>query len=331
MTGVELDRRLRIDPDSDIPLWVQLRTQLEYIIATGELEPGVKLPAVRALAQRLGVAVDTVRQAYDGLAQAGFAETRHGVGTQVTLPARSAVPGNDPWDLRQTAKVDAALLELLADGVTPTVAGRATQQRLTMLRLGLRVSFIGVRASAERYAATLSARLPDGPGAIKALDIEEFRRAGVKDVTHVISLVFHVREVEERLAEQPVRVLPLTSELDAEVFGRIRRLGDGDRIVLVARPATRHSYEALIQERHPGIPPMEFVADDDDDALRRALPDAGAVLHTSAATPLVRRAAPRAELIELRHAPSERSLDQVLNTLRTDGDLMLRLQRSTLQ
>ncbi|MFC7582587.1 hypothetical protein ACFQYP_01320 [Nonomuraea antimicrobica] len=199
-----------------------------------------------------------------------------------------------------------------------------------MLRLGLRVSFVGVRASVERYAATLSERLPDGVGAIKALDIEEFRRAGVDDVTHVISLVFHIREVEERLAEQPVRVLPLTSELDAEVFDRIRRLGAADRLVLIARPATRQSYEALIQERHPGISAMEFVPDDDDDSLRAALPHATAVLHTSAATPLVRRAAPRAELIELRHAPSERSLTQVLSTLRADWDLMIRLQQSTL-
>ncbi|MFI0417351.1 GntR family transcriptional regulator [Spongiactinospora sp. 9N601] len=330
MTGVELDRRLRIDPDSDIPLWVQLRTQLEYVIATGEIEPGTKLPPVRALAQRLGVAVDTVRQAYDGLAQSGFAETRHGVGTRVTLPARSAVPGDDPWDLRQTAKVDAALLGLLADGVAPAVAGQAVQQRLAMLSTGLRVSFIGVRASAERYAATLSARLPEGPGAIKALDIEEFRRAGVTGVTHVISLVFHVREVEERLAGQPVRVLPLTSELDGEVFDSIRRFGDGDRLVLVARPATRPSYEALIQERHPGIPPMEFVADDDEAALRRALPHAKAVLHTSAAAAMVGRTAPEAELIELRHNPSERSLNEVLTALRADWDLMLRLQRSTL-
>ncbi|WP_267898036.1 GntR family transcriptional regulator [Spongiactinospora gelatinilytica] len=123
-------------------------------MATGEIEPGTKLPPGRALAQRLGVAVDTVRQAYDGLAQSGFAETRPGVGTRVTLPVRSAVPGDDPWDLRQTAKVDAALLGLLADGVTPAVAGQAVRQRLAMLSTGLRVSFIGVRASAERYAAT---------------------------------------------------------------------------------------------------------------------------------------------------------------------------------
>ncbi|WP_431932054.1 hypothetical protein [Nonomuraea jabiensis] len=78
-------------------VWVQLRIQLEYVIATGELLPGVKLPAVRVLAQRLGVAVDR------------------------------------------------ALLGLLADGVTPAIAGQAVQQRLAMLRLGLRVSFVGVR------------------------------------------------------------------------------------------------------------------------------------------------------------------------------------------
>ncbi|WP_374969698.1 substrate-binding domain-containing protein [Terrabacter sp. BE26] len=52
----------------------------------GELEPGAQLPSVRALADRLGTNVNTVRAAYARLQTDGLVQTRHGVGT-VVLPA----------------------------------------------------------------------------------------------------------------------------------------------------------------------------------------------------------------------------------------------------
>ncbi len=55
---------LRLDPDSAVPPFEQLRTQVAAMVATGELTPGQKLPTVRQLATDLGLAVNTVARAY---------------------------------------------------------------------------------------------------------------------------------------------------------------------------------------------------------------------------------------------------------------------------
>jgi DNA-binding LacI/PurR family transcriptional regulator len=77
---------LHLDPRSDVGIAGQIRARIALLVADGELEPGDRLPPVRALAQQLGVNVNTVRSAYAKLEGDGLVQTRHGVGT-VVLPA----------------------------------------------------------------------------------------------------------------------------------------------------------------------------------------------------------------------------------------------------
>ena len=51
---------LQLDFDSDIPIYQQIRNQIVMGIATGQLVPGERLPATRALAKDLGVNTMTV-------------------------------------------------------------------------------------------------------------------------------------------------------------------------------------------------------------------------------------------------------------------------------
>lgn len=77
---------LSFDPRSDIGIAGQIRSRLALLVADGMLQPGDRLPPLRALARQLGVNVNTVRAAYAKLEADGLVETRHGVGTTV-LPA----------------------------------------------------------------------------------------------------------------------------------------------------------------------------------------------------------------------------------------------------
>ncbi|MDN6177623.1 MAG: GntR family transcriptional regulator [Micrococcaceae bacterium] len=61
----------------------QIRQQILEAIGSGKLVPGTRLTSVRALAGRLGVAVNTVARSYRELEQAGAVQTRGRHGTVV--------------------------------------------------------------------------------------------------------------------------------------------------------------------------------------------------------------------------------------------------------
>ncbi len=74
---------LDVDPRSGVPIYVQLVEGVRHALAVGTLEPGERLPTVRALAEELAVAPNTVVKAYNELQRAGLIKSRPGVGTLV--------------------------------------------------------------------------------------------------------------------------------------------------------------------------------------------------------------------------------------------------------
>ena len=82
--------RISLDTRSTIPLSDQLTDAIAVRIHRGSLAPGSRLPTVRALAEELGLAPNTVAKAYRVLEEAGLIEGRGRQGTFVTdrLPKR---------------------------------------------------------------------------------------------------------------------------------------------------------------------------------------------------------------------------------------------------
>jgi DNA-binding transcriptional regulator YhcF (GntR family) len=68
--------KLTIDPLSDQPPFEQIRGGVIAAVQGGELVVGSKLPTVRALAEELGLATNTVAKAYRELESDGVIETR---------------------------------------------------------------------------------------------------------------------------------------------------------------------------------------------------------------------------------------------------------------
>jgi DNA-binding LacI/PurR family transcriptional regulator len=96
---------MRLDASSDLTIVGQIRAQLTLLIADGRLEPGMRLPAVRSLADRLDVNVNTVRSAYARLEEDGLVVTRHGVGTIVQPTAAGTLRSAGPRYLSNTIGV----------------------------------------------------------------------------------------------------------------------------------------------------------------------------------------------------------------------------------
>ena len=73
----------RIEPDDPAPAYVQLQRQVRIAAAEGVLQPGQRLPSVRATAAELGLATNTVARAYAELAREGVLVTRPGGGSSI--------------------------------------------------------------------------------------------------------------------------------------------------------------------------------------------------------------------------------------------------------
>ena len=73
---------------SGVPIYLQLMEQVKHAVETGVLKPGEQLPAIRPLAEELGINRNTVAKAYRGLENEGSIGIRHGVGAFVSVLAR---------------------------------------------------------------------------------------------------------------------------------------------------------------------------------------------------------------------------------------------------
>ena len=73
-----------IDHEASAPPFEQLRRQVAAGVGDGTLAPGTRMPTVRALADELGLAVNTVAKAYRALEADHVVETRGRAGTFVS-------------------------------------------------------------------------------------------------------------------------------------------------------------------------------------------------------------------------------------------------------
>jgi DNA-binding transcriptional regulator YhcF (GntR family) len=86
---------LRIEPDSHVPPYEQIRSQIATMAASGVLREGARLPAIRQLASDLGLAGGTVARAYRELEQGGIISTRGRHGTFVEKMSPTAKVGRE--------------------------------------------------------------------------------------------------------------------------------------------------------------------------------------------------------------------------------------------
>src|SRR5579862_8135875 len=74
---------VHLQPESHVPLYIQLRDQLRALVHAGDLRPGDRIPASRELATILGVHRTTVANAYAELEAEGLIQGHVGRGTYI--------------------------------------------------------------------------------------------------------------------------------------------------------------------------------------------------------------------------------------------------------
>jgi 2-aminoadipate transaminase len=133
---------LHLQPESHVPLYIQLRDQIRALVHGGDLRPGERIPASRELATQLGVHRTTVANAYAELESEGLISGHVGRGTFIrgenvarkisAVPHPASVEGSLRWE------------SLFADE-----RGEEILSRLTQAAPRGSISFVMARPAAE--------------------------------------------------------------------------------------------------------------------------------------------------------------------------------------
>lgn len=106
---------IKISKDNRIPLYIQLKKQIIYLIKNGSLRVGSKMPTERDLAKELGVSRNTISSAYNELEATGVLKSIRGRGTFVAEEVLSWK--TDEGAHKVNKLIDLALEESLECGI----------------------------------------------------------------------------------------------------------------------------------------------------------------------------------------------------------------------
>lgn len=104
---------LHVEPESKVPIYIQVEEQIRALIAAGQLRPGDQLPTIRGLAADLRVNYNTIARVYLDLDRAGVISTQRGRGTFV-----AGVPDSEQMARVRQEKLQAIVRSALDEART---------------------------------------------------------------------------------------------------------------------------------------------------------------------------------------------------------------------
>ncbi|MEJ1933816.1 GntR family transcriptional regulator [Nostoc sp. NIES-2111] len=118
----------RLNPQSGVPIYLQLIEQVKHGIENGALRPGDQLPGIRKLAESIPMNPNTVAKAYKELEHMGLVELRQGSGAFIA----EGLDTKELTDRMQSARpiVEKAIEKLLQLGLSEEEVRRLMEAEL---------------------------------------------------------------------------------------------------------------------------------------------------------------------------------------------------------
>jgi DNA-binding transcriptional regulator YhcF (GntR family) len=317
---------LHVRRESPVPVFLQLKSQLEYLIVTGKLAPGHRLPSIRRVARFLGVGPATVVRAYRELEVAGLAVSNEGVGFFVT----GAEPARSRPHARVREEVTALLEGAMADGlgidqVLQIFLAQVAELRVSQARPEL-IVVCKAGGSVDGLAMHLRHALADLGVTVTGVTLDDLaadqdgwlpRLAKAQCVT---SLMFDLRQARALLSPHGIEVMPLLGALRDDTRDRIISLPAGTRAGVIS--ASLDFVDGMITAAtslNPGLQITGACHSADEPAVTTLMSTSDCIIHGTLARHVIEARLPAAlESIELVYVPDDSSVQRLRRLLRDE-------------
>jgi len=231
---------LKIHDHFPIPINIQMKEQIKWLIATGMIKPGEFLPPTNQLAEQLQLNRNTVNWVYNQLRDEGLVSLQKGKGTQLK-------EGVEVEELIDTRK---PLLHFIQ-----TLSQKATEQDLTLEEViipafayhqlfhlqpdhaKLRIQLIECKEHDHIFFKAEIERLTHAEVQIKLLEdlkdpvdnIEE----NIEDIDWIITSWSHQEEVKKRFAQANQKILTIAVAPQMPMLIDIARLKQGTKVAFI--------------------------------------------------------------------------------------------------
>jgi len=232
--------QLHVEPGGHLPVHVQLKEQLKFLILNGDLTPGAMLPTTRQLAGFLRINRNTVLRAYQELAQEGLIDCRQGRGCAVVERPEEAA---SPVSAELVEVIDGAIDQARELGVSAgdftTAAYARARQRWDAPVQPKRIAFVECDAqTAADFAHAIQERLDV---AVISMVLEDLAHPTaetgrqLREARAVATTFFHVEEIRRLLAQADIEknVVALTVKPHLDALVRVARIPRGTSVALV--------------------------------------------------------------------------------------------------
>lgn len=323
MASADIIAKLHIYRNSPIPTFLQLRSQFEYLIVTGGLPSGQKLPSIRSVSDALRVGPATVVRAYRELEMARLAVSAAGVGFFVI--GGQAEP-NDRIRSLVSELLESAVAEGIALGLVFEIfVAQLADMRLALARPNL-VLLCKREGRGNEIAMHIRHGLADLGAEVAVVPLEDLAEDAegwlptLRKARCAVCLLWDVKQAQEFVAQHGIAVVPLHSVLRDDVQERLISLPERSRVGIVA--SSSHFIDGMITATTTLNSSVDIVGATDSQhgpARQSLYEQVDCIIYGTPAHRLIERELPQSvEGIELIYVPDASSLQQLRRILRAD-------------
>lgn len=231
---------IEINKTSGLPIYLQIKEQIEEMINKGILLRGERLPPERELSKKLNVSRNRVSAAYKELEQNGILLSQQGKGTFVKVGPKGL---KEPSRKDKLLKIiDLAMDEAIEMGFSLddflTIAYVRAKEK-EELRNQTKVAFI--ECSKEQLEAMINATAIEQEVAVIPIKVQEMHNEPeriskvLNKVEVIITTPFHLDEVEEFLTGTDKNLVDMTLEPEMKTIVEIARIAEKSNVGLVCQ------------------------------------------------------------------------------------------------